>query len=254
LQNKHRYVAWGLIVGPLLCLAGLLFVGKNVTVFLFYLLTCGLGPFVTLYGLSARLCARYDWPGRAAFVLRRLMQVFVIACLCVAVTANVFILSHRSGDGDKPVDVLLVLGAGLYGDVPSPVLAERLRSAVDYMERHPGVRAVVTGGQGPGETVTEGDCMYAYMTARGIDGARISVENTSRNTAENVANARAFLQGARTVGVVTSDFHLYRAKLIVRKAGYEPVGVAAVTPSLKVKLTMQVRETASVVFAWLGRV
>ena len=71
---------------------------------------------------------------------------------------------------------VIVLGAGVNGTQPSLTLRTRLDAALDYLEDHPEVPAVLTGGQGYGENITEEQCMYNYLTARGIDGSRLLME------------------------------------------------------------------------------
>ena len=74
--------------------------------------------------------------------------------------------------------------------------------------------------------------MADYLTAHGIDSARIVQEDQSRTTRENLENSFAILRArgydpANGVGIVTSEYHLYRAKRMVRALGAEPVGIGA---------------------------
>ena len=76
--------------------------------------------------------------------------------------------------------------------------------------------------------------MADYLTAHGIDSARIVQEDRSRTTRENLENSFAILRArggdpADGVGIVTSEYHLYRAKRMARSLGADPAGIAAET-------------------------
>lgn len=118
------------------------------------------------------------------------------------------------------LDALVVLGAGLRPDgTPSEALAYRLDAALDYLEDNPGTVCVVSGGQGLGESRTEADAMYDYLLEQGLDAGRVTREDRSTSTAENVRNSAEMLDPGASVGIVTNDFHLYRALRIAEKNG-----------------------------------
>lgn len=118
------------------------------------------------------------------------------------------------------LDALVVLGAGLRPDgTPSEALAYRLDAALDYLEDNLGTVCVVSGGQGLGESRTEADAMYDYLLEQGLDAGRVTREDRSTSTAENVRNSAEMLDPGASVGIVTNDFHLYRALRIAEKNG-----------------------------------
>lgn len=136
------------------------------------------------------------------------------------------LIAGRIADKPEPgADCVIVLGAAVRGDVPSATLAARLDCAYEYLEQNPLTRSIVTGGQGAGEQVTEAQASAEYLMKKGISADRIFLENTSTSTQENLLNAREILQaqfpqGARVV-IVSSDFHLFRARLVARELGIE---------------------------------
>ena len=118
------------------------------------------------------------------------------------------------------LDALVVLGAGLRPDgTPSEALAYRLDAALDYLEDNPDTVCVVSGGQGLGESRAEADAMYDYLLEHGLDAGRVTREDRSTSTAENVRNSAELLEPGSSVGIVTNDFHLYRALRIAEKNG-----------------------------------
>lgn len=148
-------------------------------------------------------------------------------------------------------DALIVLGAGLRGEVPSSVLAERLKAALRYYEQNPDVIIVVSGGQGANEAITEALAMERYLVGNGIPAEKIIKEEMSTNTRENIAFSKQILDDYFSepykTAIVTSDFHIFRSNMISVKAGLE----SAHTHGKILKHTIPanyLRETAAVLF------
>lgn len=124
---------------------------------------------------------------------------------------------------------LIVLGAHVQGRRLSRALYERTRCALAYLRAHPETRAVLSGGKGRGEDITEAEAMAEYLTARGIAPERLVLEKRSVNTKENLDYSLELIGDRHCpIGVVTNHFHLYRSCAIARKAGCTDVkGLAA---------------------------
>ena len=65
--------------------------------------------------------------------------------------------------------------------------------------------------------------MKAYLVAAGIDTGRIIVEDRSTTTNENIKFSKAFLTDGASIGLITNDFHLYRAVYLCKEQGLEDV-------------------------------
>jgi len=142
------------------------------------------------------------------------------ACAIVAVTSGLM-LSQFNAQGKPGLDYLIVLGAQVHGDhTPSSVLQYRLDAAAAYLDENPETLCIVTGTQGPNEPIAEADCMAAYLEQHGVDPTRIIREDRATNTVQNIAYSRELMSSpAASVGIVTNDFHVYRAVKIAQKAG-----------------------------------
>ena len=120
-------------------------------------------------------------------------------------------------------DAVIVLGAGLNGDKITYPLAYRLDKAVSYSEVNRDAIIVVSGGQGPNETVSEAEAMKKYLIQKGIDPSRIITEEKSTSTSENIRFSKQLLdqrfKDGYTCAVITNRFHVFRAGLIAKKAG-----------------------------------
>ena len=81
-----------------------------------------------------------------------------------------------SGMLQKPsrnLDTLIVLGAQVNGTKLSNSLKLRLERAKEYLDENPETIAVVSGGKGSGEEISEAEAMYEYLVSQGIDETRL---------------------------------------------------------------------------------
>lgn len=127
-----------------------------------------------------------------------------------------FIVAHMGSTAPDGVECIIVLGAAVKGERPSVALRERILTAYDYLKNNPDTVAVLSGGQGKGENISEAECMRRELTSRGIDDSRLILEDESTSTSENIKNSLAII-GDRysSIAVLTNNFHVYRALRLV---------------------------------------
>lgn len=157
------------------------------------------------------------------------------------------VISNAKTDADPQSDYLIVLGAGVNGSAPSLSMVNRLEAALDYLEAYPDAVAIVSGGQGAGEDVTEASAMHDWLVAHGMPESRIVQEDQSTSTRENLENSFAIIRSrggdpADGVAVVSSEYHLYRAKQMARALGAKPLGVAVETTLPTMRANYFIRE------------
>jgi uncharacterized SAM-binding protein YcdF (DUF218 family) len=164
------------------------------------------------------------------------------------------ILSHSSSREMRETEYLIVLGAGVRGQTVSPTLRERLDRGLQYLQAYPEAKVILSGGQGYGEQISEAEAMKRYLLAAGIAKERILTENRSTSTMENFKYTRQLLaEAGETVSeltVVTSDFHMLRAKLLAGRNGFAAYGITSGTPA-SVRLNNYIREYFGLVKSYL---
>ena len=126
------------------------------------------------------------------------------------------VVSWARTDSVTPVSAVIVLGAGVNGTAPSLSLQTRLEAALEYVRDKPEVPVVVSGSQGPGEAISEAECMYRWLTAQGLPPEQILLEEQADNTRENIRYSLELLEelgvdGTAEIAVVSSGYHLCRA-------------------------------------------
>ena len=148
-------------------------------------------------------------------------------------------------EADVP-DFIVVLGAQVQGDGPSLTLRKRLDRTLEFLQANPDKTVIVSGGQGADEVHTEASVMAQYLLACGAQPAQVIEEDQASNTRENLlfSAALAEARGIDTsrVLIVTSDFHMCRAKYIAKTLGMEPYGLTSSTWPWILKLNYTLRE------------
>jgi len=185
--------------------------------------------------------------------------VVILTCAGLAYFCFVesFIIKNARTDPEPERRYLIVLGAAVYGDQPSLTLIRRMEGAVAYLDKYPDSVAIVSGGMGPGETVTEAQAMFDWMCAQGVDPARILLEPEATSTEENLLKSFAIIRSrgdepAGNVAVVSSAYHLYRAKTMAKNLGVpDAAGVAAPWGYFFVMLNYFIREAFGVTHLWV---
>jgi uncharacterized SAM-binding protein YcdF (DUF218 family) len=149
------------------------------------------------------------------------------------------------GRSIKPVksDAIIVLGASVVGeDQPSPVLQERLNSALTLYRQYYAPVFILTGGQGEDEPIAEAEASQRYLESKGVPSAVMYLDNQSKNTWENLFNAKQIMQkqGMHTAIIVTDYYHQERAQLYARELGMDTSGyVGQIPPMTNPKETLR---------------
>ena len=190
------------------------------------------------------------FPKAAKLLTRCVTAVLIVGLLICGVTEGI-IIRASFGSPDQDVDYVVVLGAKVRSWGPSISLWDRIYAAADYLTEHPDAVAVVSGGQGDDEPETEAECMYRELVNLGIQPERILMETQAKSTWENIRFSLDLLEqetGSRPtkLGILSSEYHLFRASLFTKKAGVEFVGIPAETSRWGQKVNHFMREVAGV--------
>mgnify|MGYP001416513182 CR=1 FL=1 len=164
-------------------------------------------------------------------VLRVITILISIILISFIIIEGLIIIEGRN-ISTKKVDYVIVLGARLYGDIPSPSLQERLNAAREYLIENNDIKVVVSGGHG-------------------IENDRIILEDKSTTTFENLKMSvdkimEVYDKENLSVLIATNRYHVFRSKLLAKRLGLMPYGLPAKTPPTTV-LFSYVREYFAVI-------
>lgn len=143
----------------------------------------------------------------------------------VGVAAYIIWVGQR--DDAAPADAIIVLGAAAYDAKPSPVFEERIRHGIDLYKRGLAPTLIFTGGYGgTGARFSESQVARRYALRQGVPDKAILIESLSRNTHDNLRQARVLMQQHKlhSVIIVSDPLHMARALRISRDLGIRSVG------------------------------
>ena len=187
--------------------------------------------------------------------LKRIIAFLLILAALQFAAVEVLLAVNGVSADFRATEYVIILGAAVWGDKISPSLDERLKTGAEYLEKYPDSIAVVSGGQGRGENMSEAEAMKRYLVARGIKEDRIIKEDKSTSTMENFKYSGQILR-ERTGGavgeitVITSDFHMFRTKMLAKRNGFTPFCISSRTPA-SVVIPSYFREYFALIKSWL---
>jgi uncharacterized SAM-binding protein YcdF (DUF218 family) len=210
----------------------------------------GISVFVLLFLSAEYYETILSWP----FLIR--IGLIVLGSFLL-VSGAVISTRMIHADTIKPTehDTVVILGCSVFGKTPSLMLRQRMDAGLKYLKEHPDAAAVLSGGKGPGEDISEAEAMEIYLQDHGIASERLYREDQSTTTQENLVNSRKIIEEnglSMSIAVATNEFHEYRAQMIARKQGMEFHALPAASPWWTLP-TYFVREMYAVVREWIFR-
>ena len=176
---------------------------------------------------------------------------------------------------------VMIFGCYVRGEEPGRTLTTRLDAALSLLKRYQNADCIVSGGQGSNEAISEAEAMRRYLVSRGIAEERITLEDRSTNTSENLEYTFAILTGSESDGSaastpgspassnstdsaqsvdtdgrrlvgVSSEYHLPRIRMLSRALGREIETYPAYDANIGNTLIYTLREHMGVAKLWLG--
>ncbi|WP_377866226.1 YdcF family protein [Bacillus sp. R86525] len=174
----------------------------------------------------------------------------IMACTVYAGFLQYNIYKHGHMNATYDADYIIVLGSKVNGTKPSYSLQYRIDKAAEYLQSHEKTIAIVSGGQGKGEDITEALAMKQGLMKQNIAEDRIIMEDRSTSTDENIKFSKPLIPDKMKKGmIVTNDFHMFRAKKIAAKQGLQLEGLPAETPK-RIVIPSNIREYLAITQYW----
>ena len=194
------------------------------------------GVILFIYGLFFKKTNGFIaslWRHSAGKIILSAIALIAVVCVCVGGTTLSKIIS-KSRPTENKTEYIIVLGCRVYSDRPGIFLTKRINAAYDYLTANPDSKAVLSGGRGEGEDISEAQCMFNTLTEKGIDPTRLYIEDSSSSTFENFKKSLDLLKTnnvtVEDITVVTNDYHEYRAIKYAEKCGLKAYPYPAKTP------------------------
>lgn len=152
--------------------------------------------------------------------LRWTAVFFLVVVLGWAATVATIYFYGRV-DRARPAGAIVVLGAAQYDGKPSPVLRARLDHAIDLYRRGIADTLVMTGGTGPGDTVSEAVVSRRYAARAGIPAEAVLVEEQGLTSLQSMNEVARLMErhGLESAVLVSDPFHMLRLRLLALRVG-----------------------------------
>lgn len=184
---------------------------------------------------QVNLFVRNVWSSPKGKAVIGVLLAFFITASGIFTYTFAKVITH-SVQSDTKTEYIIVLGCKVSGTEPGLYLRRRINKAYEYLTENPDSKAVLSGGKGDDEGISEGQCMFNCLTEMGISADRLIIEDRSASTQENMINSVAELRARgheiTEMTIVTNDFHEYRSSCILSRSGVKAYSFPAKTPFL----------------------
>ena len=169
-----------------------------------------------------------------AKILKRIILILLILLLLGVITVfsiNVYvksstkslIIKNNDFSNISNIDCIVVLGAGVWEDKPSPMLEDRLLEGIKLYQNGVAPKIIMTGDHGRAE-YDEVNVMKQFAIDNGVPSGDIFMDHAWFSTYESLYRAKEIFE-AQNIIIVTQEYHLYRALYIANELGFNAYGV-----------------------------
>lgn len=189
----------------------------------------------------------------------RVLGIAALAALTGWASVLAAIVLFGRVDEARPSGAIVVLGAAQYDGRPSPVLRARLDHALELYRRGVADTLIMTGGTGPGDTVSEAAVAKRYAARHGVPAGAVLVEERGMSSLESMRAVSALMErhGIRSAVLVSDPFHMLRLRLLAYRVGFEarssPTRTSPISGSPHEERVHVLRESISLPFALVER-
>lgn len=150
------------------------------------------------------------------------------------------IITQEEAKEIKDVDCIIVLGAGIRRNKPSPLLRDRLDTGIKLYKENISPKIVMSGDHTKID-YDEVKVMKRYAVENDVPSTDIFMDHAGISTYDSIYRIKNIFN-AKKIVIVTQEYHLYRALYIAKRLGIEAYGVKASSPSYSGDMKREVRE------------
>lgn len=157
--------------------------------------------------------------------IRRMLKtgfaILAVFFLYYVIYVSLSIYSYGKISETVKTDAAIVLGAGVWGDKPSPVFAERINHAIYLYKSGYTDKLIFTGGKSDNSEFADSFIARKYAMENSVPEKDIFIEEQSAITQENIIYAAEIARGnnIHSVTLVSDPLHMKRAMLMAKDYG-----------------------------------
>lgn len=158
-----------------------------------------------------------------------IVMIFIILIMLLGINFFVVaktkskILSTEQANELENVDCILILGAGIWGENPSPMLEDRLLQGIELYKNGVSTKIIMSGDHGS-DNYDEVNVMKRFAIEKGVKSEDIFMDHAGFSTYDSMYRAKDIFE-AKKIVIVTQKYHMYRAIYIAEQLGIEAYGV-----------------------------
>ena len=161
----------------------------------------------------------------------KIMIICIIILMIAIFSLNIYVVNSTKNEIVKEenvsniegVDCILILGAGIWGDKPSPMLEDRLKEGITLYKKGT-TKKIIMSGDHSREDYDEVKIMKEYAESEGVPSEDIFMDHAGFSSYDSVYRAKEIF-GVQKMIIVTQKYHLYRSLYIAKKLGIEVYGI-----------------------------
>ena len=180
---------------------------------------------------------------------RKINRIIGIIILMIAIfSLNIYVVNNTKNEIVKEenvsniegVDCILILGAGIWGDKPSPMLEDRLKEGI-VLYKQGTTKKIIMSGDHSREDYDEVKIMKEYAESEGVPSEDIFMDHAGFSSYDSVYRAKEIF-GVQKMIIVTQKYHLYRSLYIAKKLGIEAYGIESNLRTYPGQVFREIRE------------
>jgi vancomycin permeability regulator SanA len=182
-------------------------------------------------------------------IVKFIITTIIITILLILITNINMIISTKTKIKDKKelenedIDCIIILGAGVRGNNPSPMLEDRLITGIEVYNDKISTKIIVSGDHGQ-EHYDEVNVMKNYLKNNGIKDENIFMDHAGFSTYDSIYRAKKIFK-AKKIVIVTQKYHLYRALYIAEKLNIDAYGIPSDKRNYRFQTKREIREIAA---------
>ena len=171
-----------------------------------------------------------------------IILIFFLINIVIILTTNKKILTINKIN-DKKYNCILVLGAGVRNNYPSPMLEDRLKTAIELYNNKVAPKILVSGDH-EYKNYDEVNVMKNYLIEAGIPSNDIFMDHAGLSTYDSIYRAKHIFK-VKKMAIVTQKYHLYRSLYIANTLDINSIGVSANKRPYAYQTKRDIREIAA---------
>lgn len=183
--------------------------------------------------------------------INRMIKIMIIGIIILMIaifSLNIYVVNNTKNEIVKEenvsniegVDCILILGAGIWGDKPSPMLEDRLKEGITLYKKGT-TKKIIMSGDHSREDYDEVKIMKEYAESEGVPSEDIFMDHAGFSSYDSVYRAKEIF-GVQNMIIVTQKYHLYRSLYIAKKLGIEAYGIESNLRTYPGQVFREIRE------------